>query len=80
MGTNFSCVFVVMIGMMTHVQVSGTECKVRVRKALTRKCLQKLITNLAKGLDWEHSFLLLMELSLVYKMHIVDAKLCSIIL
>jgi len=46
-----------MLGMETHVQVSGTELKVRLGKALTEKSLKKLITNLAKELDGEHSFL-----------------------
>jgi Mor family transcriptional regulator len=56
-GTSFPCVFVVMLGMMTHVQVSGTELKVRIEKALTEKGLKKLITNLEKALNGEHSFL-----------------------
>ena len=51
------CVFVVMLGMMTQAQVSGTELKVRIEKALTEKSLKKLITNLEKELDGEHSFL-----------------------
>jgi len=42
---------------MTHVQVSGTELKVRIEKSLTEKGLKKLITNLEKELDGEHSFL-----------------------
>jgi hypothetical protein len=46
-----------MLGMMAHVQVSGTELKVRLEKALTERSLKKLITNLAKELDGEHSFL-----------------------
>jgi hypothetical protein len=46
-----------MLGMETHVQVSGTELKVRIEKALTEKSLKKLITNLEKELDGEHSFL-----------------------
>jgi hypothetical protein len=46
-----------MFGMTTHVKVSGTELKVRIEKALTEKSLKKLITNLAKELDGEHSFL-----------------------
>jgi hypothetical protein len=46
-----------MLGMMTHVQVSGTELKVRIEKALTEKGLKKLITNLEKELNGEHSFL-----------------------
>jgi Mor family transcriptional regulator len=46
-----------MLGMMTHVQVSGTELKVRLERALTEKSLKKLITNLAKDLNGEHSFL-----------------------
>jgi hypothetical protein len=46
-----------MIDMTTHVQVSGTELKVRIEKALTEKGLKKLITNLEKALDGEHSFL-----------------------
>ena len=43
--------------MTTHVQVSGTELKVRIEKALTEKSLKKLITNLEKELNGEHSFL-----------------------
>jgi hypothetical protein len=43
--------------METHVQVSGTELKVRIEKALNEKRLKKLITNLEKELDGEHSFL-----------------------
>jgi len=43
--------------METHVKVSGTELKVRIEKALTEKGLKKLITNLEKDLDGEHSFL-----------------------
>jgi len=46
-----------MIDMMTQAQVSGTELKVRIEKALTEKSLKKLITNLEKELDGEHSFL-----------------------
>jgi len=57
MGTNLPCAFVVMLGMETHVKVSGTELKVRIEKALTEKSLKKLITNLEKELDGEHSFL-----------------------
>jgi hypothetical protein len=57
MGTKSPCVFVVMLDMTTHVQVSGTELKVRIEKALTEKSLKKLITNLEKELDGEHSFL-----------------------
>ncbi len=57
MGTDLPCVFVVMIAMMTHVQVSGAELKVRLERALTEKSLKKLITNLAKDLNGEHSFL-----------------------
>ena len=56
-GTNFPCAFVVMSGMMTQAQVSGTELKVRIEKALTEKSLKKLITNLEKELNGEHSFL-----------------------
>ncbi len=56
-GTSFPCVFVVMLGMTTQVQVSGTELKVRLEKALTEKSLKKLITNLEKELSGEHSFL-----------------------
>jgi hypothetical protein len=51
------CVFIVMLDMTTHVQVSGTELKVRIEKALTEKRLKKLITNLEKELNGEHSFL-----------------------
>jgi hypothetical protein len=57
MGENFPCVSVVKLGMMTQVQVSGTELKVRIEKALTEKSLKKLITNLEKELSGEHSFL-----------------------
>jgi len=46
-----------MLDMETHVQVSGTELKVRIEKALTEKSLKKLITNLEKELNGEHSFL-----------------------
>jgi len=46
-----------MLGMMTQAQVSGTELKVRIEKALTEKGLKKLITNLEKELNGEHSFL-----------------------
>jgi hypothetical protein len=46
-----------MLDMTTHVQVSGTELKVRIEKALNEKGLKKLITNLVKELDGEHSFL-----------------------
>jgi hypothetical protein len=46
-----------MLDMTTHVQVSGTELKVRIEKALTEKRLKKLITNLEKELNGEHSFL-----------------------
>jgi hypothetical protein len=46
-----------MLDMTTHVQVSGTELKVRIEKALTEKGLKKLITNLGKELNGEHSFL-----------------------
>ena len=53
----FPCVFIVMLDMTTHVQVSGTELKVRIEKALTEKSLKKLITNLEKELNGEHSFL-----------------------
>ena len=51
------CVFVVMLDMMTQAQVSGTELKVLIEKALTEKSLKKLITNLEKELDGEQSFL-----------------------
>jgi len=57
MVTNFPCVFVVMLDMETQAQVSGTELKVRIEKALTEKSLKKLITNLEKELNGEHSFL-----------------------
>jgi len=56
-GTNFPCVFVVMLDMETQAQVSGTELKVRIEKALNEKGLKKLITNLEKELNGEHSFL-----------------------
>jgi hypothetical protein len=46
-----------MLGMMTQAQVSGTELKVRIEKALTERSLKKLITNLEKELNGEHSFL-----------------------
>jgi len=46
-----------MIDMETQAQVSGTELKVRIEKALNEKSLKKLITNLEKELDGEHSFL-----------------------
>jgi len=46
-----------MLGMMTQAQVSGTELKVRIEKALNEKGLKKLITNLEKELNGEHSFL-----------------------
>jgi len=46
-----------MLDMIAQVQVSGTELKVRIEKALTEKSLKKLITNLEKELDGEHSFL-----------------------
>jgi len=46
-----------MIDMTTQAQVSGTELKVRIEKALTEKGLKKLITNLEKELNGEHSFL-----------------------
>ena len=43
--------------MTTQAQVSETELKVRIEKALTEKGLKKLITNLEKELNGEHSFL-----------------------
>jgi len=43
--------------MIAQVEVSGTELKVRIEKALTEKSLKKLITNLEKELHGEHSFL-----------------------
>jgi len=46
-----------MIDMTTQAQVSGTELKVRIEKALNEKGLKKLITNLEKELDGEYSFL-----------------------
>jgi hypothetical protein len=46
-----------MIDMTTHVQIGGTELKVRIEKALNEKSLKKLITNLEKELNGEHSFL-----------------------
>jgi len=46
-----------MLGMMTQAQIGGTELKVRIEKALTEKSLKKLITNLEKDLNGEHSFL-----------------------
>jgi len=42
---------------MTHAQVGGTELKVRIEKALNERSLKKLITNLEKELNGEHSFL-----------------------
>jgi len=42
---------------MTHAQVSGAELKVRIEKALNERSLKKLITNLEKELNGEHSFL-----------------------
>jgi len=42
---------------MTQAQIGGTELKVRIEKALTEKGLKKLITNLEKELNGEHSFL-----------------------
>ena len=42
---------------MTQAQIGGTELKVRIEKALTEKSLKKLITNLEKELNGEHSFL-----------------------
>ena len=46
-----------MIDMTTQVQIGGTELKVRIEKALAEKSLKKLITNLEKELNGEHSFL-----------------------
>ena len=46
-----------MLDMETQAQVSGTELKVRIEKALNEKGLKKLITNLEKELNGEHSFL-----------------------
>jgi hypothetical protein len=46
-----------MLDMTTQAQVSGTELKVRIEKALTERSLKKLITNLEKELNGEHSFL-----------------------
>ena len=46
-----------MLGMTTQAQASGTELKVRIEKALNEKGLKKLITNLEKELNGEHSFL-----------------------
>jgi len=46
-----------MLGMTTQAQISGTELKVRIEKALNEKGLKKLITNLEKELNGEHSFL-----------------------
>ena len=43
--------------MTTQAQVSGTELKVRIEKALNEKSMKKLITNLEKELNGEHSFL-----------------------
>ena len=55
--TKSPCVFVVMLGMTTQAQIGGTELKVRIEKALNEKGLKKLITNLEKELNGEHSFL-----------------------
>jgi hypothetical protein len=55
--TLFLCFFAVLLGMMTHVQVSGTEHEVWIKKALTERSLKKLIKNLAKELEGEHSSL-----------------------
>jgi len=55
--TNLPCVFIVMLGMKTQVQISVTELKDRIERALTEKSLKRLITNLAKELNSEHSFL-----------------------
>jgi hypothetical protein len=57
MKINFPCDFAVMIGMTTQAQVSETELKVRIEKALNEKGLKKLITNLEKELNGEHTFL-----------------------
>jgi hypothetical protein len=46
-----------MVDMTTQAQISGTELKVRIEKALNEKGLKKLITNLEKELNGEHSFL-----------------------
>jgi hypothetical protein len=46
-----------MLDMTTQAQVGGTELKVRIEKALNEKGLKKLITNLEKELNGEHSFL-----------------------
>jgi hypothetical protein len=46
-----------MLDMTMQAQVSGTELKVRIEKALTEKSLKKLITKLEKELNGEHSFL-----------------------
>jgi hypothetical protein len=43
--------------MMKNVKAGGTELKVRIEKALTERSLKKLITNLEKELNGEHSFL-----------------------
>jgi len=43
--------------MTTQAQVSGTELKVQLEKALNERSLKKLITNLEKELNGEHSFL-----------------------
>jgi len=43
--------------MTTQAQIGGTELKVRIEKALAEKSLKKLITNLEKELNGEHSFL-----------------------
>ena len=43
--------------MTTQALVGGTELKVRIEKALTEKGRKKLITNLEKELNGEHSFL-----------------------
>ena len=46
-----------MLGMTTQAQIGGTELKVRIEKTLNEKGLKKLITNLEKELNGEHSFL-----------------------
>jgi hypothetical protein len=53
----FPCASVVMLGMMTQAQNSGTELKVRIKKSLTERSLKKLIKNLARELEGEHSSL-----------------------
>ena len=49
--TNFPCVFVVMLDMTTQAQVSGTELKVRIEKALNEKG-EEAYHESGKGAEW----------------------------